>query len=180
LRSADDVKSDVAGSVYMTLLDAAAGFNQVANTERARQVLAVVARSGVYLPRCLTFGPMNGPEDFGYVVDRLFSGKRTNKRRFCSTRHAYVDDLPVRTGRVLDGALFTDAEHNARVKAAAGKEPKWKLQSTPEALAEQGFIPAGLGNDLTERSRRKPGRYFDQVCHGCGAACFGFRRRFGS
>ena len=64
LRRADDVKSDVAGSVYMTLLDAVAGFNQVANTERARQVLAVVARSGVYLPRCLTFGPVNGPEDF--------------------------------------------------------------------------------------------------------------------
>ena len=73
LRRADDVKSDVAGSVYMTLLDAVAGFNQVANTERARQVLAVVARSGVYLPRRLTFGPVNGPEDFCYVVDRLFS-----------------------------------------------------------------------------------------------------------
>ena len=90
---------------------------------------------------------------FFYVVDRLFSGKRTNKRRFCNTWHAYVDDLTVRTGRVLDRALFTDAEYNARVKAAAGKEPKWKLQSTPEALAEQGFIPAGLGEDFKERSK---------------------------
>ena len=39
------------------ILDACAGFNQIANTDRARRMLAILARSGQYLPRCLTFGP---------------------------------------------------------------------------------------------------------------------------
>ena len=32
-------------------------------------MLAILARSGQYLPRCLTFGPHNGPEDFGFATD---------------------------------------------------------------------------------------------------------------
>ena len=59
VRRSDDVKAEVAGSVFMTFLDAAAGFNQVVNTPRARRMLAIVARSGQFLPVCLTFGPVN-------------------------------------------------------------------------------------------------------------------------
>ena len=53
--------------------DAVSGFNQIRNTKRAREVLATVARSGKYLPVGLTFGPVNGPDDFNFVVDRAFS-----------------------------------------------------------------------------------------------------------
>ena len=75
------------GSVWYTFADAVSRFNQIRNTKRAREVLAIVARSGKYLPVGLTFGPVNGPDDFN-----LFWV-------------AYVADLTVRTGRVVDGHL---------------------------------------------------------------------------
>lgn len=53
-----------------SFVDAVTGFNQIKNTRRAMEVLAIVARSGKFLPVCLTFGPVNGPDDFCYVVDR--------------------------------------------------------------------------------------------------------------
>ena len=49
------------------------GFNQIRNTKRAREVLAIVARSGKYLPVGLTFGPVNGPDDFNFVADRAYA-----------------------------------------------------------------------------------------------------------
>ncbi len=48
IRRAEDVKSEVAGSVSMTFLDAVTGFNLVVNTPRARQMLAIIARSGQF------------------------------------------------------------------------------------------------------------------------------------
>eukprot|EP00969_Alexandrium_andersonii_P202942 8967776-Alexandrium_andersonii.AAC.1 len=36
-------------------------------------MLAILARPGQFLPRCLTFGPRNGPGDFCYVIDRICS-----------------------------------------------------------------------------------------------------------
>ena len=77
------MKAEVAGSVFMTFLDAVTGFNRVVNTPRARQMLGFVARNGKFLPICLTFGPVNGPEDFSYVVDRNFAPGRHAKHRFC-------------------------------------------------------------------------------------------------
>ena len=53
VRRASDVTMECAGSVWMTLVDACAGFNQIVNTERARRMLAIIARSGQFLPRCL-------------------------------------------------------------------------------------------------------------------------------
>ena len=35
------------GSVWYTFVDAVSGFNQIRNTKRAREVLAIVARSGM-------------------------------------------------------------------------------------------------------------------------------------
>ena len=58
------------GSVWYSFVDAVSGFNQIRNTKRAREVLAIVARSGKYLPIGLTLGPVNGPDDFNYAVDR--------------------------------------------------------------------------------------------------------------
>ena len=67
-------------SVFFTLLDAVTGFNQIVNTPRASLMLAVV---GTFLPKYLTFGLHSGPEDFAYVVDRVFSPGAEQKRRFC-------------------------------------------------------------------------------------------------
>ena len=55
IRRADDGKSEVAGSTFMAFVDAVTGFNQVINTPRARQMLAIIACSGQLLPICLTF-----------------------------------------------------------------------------------------------------------------------------
>eukprot|EP00969_Alexandrium_andersonii_P214940 9491817-Alexandrium_andersonii.AAC.1 len=63
----------------MTLLDAVTGFSHIVNTDRARQRLAILARSGQFLPRCLTFGPHDGPEDICHVIDRFYSPGRNNK-----------------------------------------------------------------------------------------------------
>jgi hypothetical protein len=95
----------------MTFVDACTGFNQVVNTERAKRVLAVVARTGKFLPVCLTFGPTNGPDDFAYVVDRVYAPGRGRRLRLGKEWLAYVDDLTVRTGRQVDGVLVRDAEY---------------------------------------------------------------------
>ena len=101
----------------MTLVDACQGFNQVANTRRAREVLAILARRGQYLPVCLTFGPTNGPEDFAFATDRVFAPGRGRKVRFCTNWQIYADDVTGRTGRWLNGAYYSDSEHR---KASSG------------------------------------------------------------
>ena len=93
-----DVLSEVAGSAWYTFVDAVTGFNQVVNTRRAREVLAIVARSGKFLLVCLTFGPTNGPDDFSYVVDRMYAPGRSRRMRLGREWLAYVDDLTVRSG----------------------------------------------------------------------------------
>ena len=110
VRSADGVVSDVAGSMWMTLVDACKGFNQVANTRRAREMLAILARSGQYLPVCLTFGPTNGPEDFAFATDRVYAPGRGRKMRFCTNWQIYADDITVRSGRWLYGVYHSDSE----------------------------------------------------------------------
>ena len=60
--------AEAAGSLWLTMLDAVTGFHQLQNSDRARRVLAVATRSGQFLPTCLTFGPVNGPEAFAYVM----------------------------------------------------------------------------------------------------------------
>ena len=97
-------------SVFFTVLDAVTGFNQIVNTPRARLMLAVITKTGTFLPKCLTFGPHNGPEDFAYVVDRVFSPGAEQKRRFCKEWLAYVNDVTIRTGRVVEGQFFTEEE----------------------------------------------------------------------
>jgi hypothetical protein len=55
--------------------------------------MAVLAASGSYLPRGLTFGPTNGPEDFQELVFIIF-GRRLYREWFL-----FLDDLSVATGR---------------------------------------------------------------------------------
>ena len=124
----------------MSLLDAVTGFNHIANTRRAREMLAILARSGQFLPVCLTFGPHNGPEDFSYVVDRIYSPGRDAKRRFCTEWQAYVDDLTIRTGRAIDGEWYTDEEFAQRVRKAVEDQSLGRWQSVEDALDAQGFL----------------------------------------
>ena len=100
-------------------MDAVTGFNQIANTRRAMEILAIVARSGKFLPVCLTFGPVNGPDDFCFVVDSAYGPGRGRKMKYTKEWIAYVDDLTVRTGRVVDGRFLTDEEADAEIKEAS-------------------------------------------------------------
>ena len=75
---------------------------------------------------------------------------RSGKRRFCKEWLGYVDDLTVRTGRVLDGVFYTDEEAEARLSVAAKKAVRDMYQDVKEALEAQGFDVKGLGSELKE------------------------------
>ena len=49
VRRSDDVKAEAAGSIFLTFLDAVTGFNQLVNTPRARQMLAIIALSLIHI-----------------------------------------------------------------------------------------------------------------------------------
>eukprot|EP00969_Alexandrium_andersonii_P000159 6977-Alexandrium_andersonii.AAC.1 len=55
--------------------------------------MAVLVASGTYLPRGLTFGPTNGPEDFQELAVLVFC------RRLCREWFLFLGDLSVATGR---------------------------------------------------------------------------------
>ena len=154
-RKASEVIAEAAGSAYLTLLDAVTGFNQVENTDRAKQVLALVSRGGQFLPTCLTFGPQNGPEDFAYVVDRIYAPGRHRKLRLMKQWLPYVDDLTIRTGRVLDGVVYRDEEMTARVRAAIDTS-NVQEQQIGEAMEACGFATKGLGIETSRRPAAGP------------------------
>ena len=169
VRSADGVAREVAGSAWMTFLDACKGFNQVRNTERARRMLAILARSGQFLPRCLTFGPHNGPEDFAYATDRVYAPGRGRKMRFCKEWQIYADDCTIRTGRVCDGVVYTDAEWGDRLQAAYHKRDH-SLQHLQEAFEALGFDPAGLGGEATASTKERRKTKQEEAKKGLGKA----------
>ena len=132
--------------MWLTLVDACKGFNQVANTRRAREVLAILARSGQYLPVCLTFGSTNGPEDFAFATDRVFAPGRGRKMRFCTNWQIYADDITVRSGRWMHGVYHSDQEHTERIRAAA-KAEQASQPVLEEAFKALGFDPTALGKE---------------------------------
>ena len=87
----DDQKQKVAAAHLISMLDAVSGFNHVPNTRRARKALAMITLSGVYLPVCLPFGPLNGPEDFQRLMHDIF------RARLLKEWFIYLDDLAVAT-----------------------------------------------------------------------------------
>ena len=150
-RRASDVLAQCSGSVWFSFVDAVTGFNQIANTRRAMEVLAIVARSGKFLPVCLTFGPVNGPDDFSYVVDRAFGPGRNRKLRFTREWIGYVDDLTIRTGRTIDGKFFTDEEHDQEVKEAMRRAPVEVPQTANEAIEALGIRQKGIGSETKRK-----------------------------
>ena len=93
--------------------------------------------SGCFLPRVLTLGPTNGPEDFSKVVDQNFAGGRAQKRRLCSEWLPYIDDFCVRTGRWRGGAPVSDAQHRVQLASASRAPPA--ARRAAEALEGLGF-----------------------------------------
>ena len=77
-RRGSDVLAAAVGSIWYSFVDAVSGFNQIRNTKSAREVLAIVARSGKYLPVGLTFGPI------GARSVRQRSGRGSAERDFGS------------------------------------------------------------------------------------------------
>ena len=142
-RRGTDVLAAAVGSVWYTFVDAVSGFNQIRNTKRAREVLAIVARSGKYLPVGLTFGPVNGPDDFNFVVDRAYAPGRGRRLRFTKEWIAYVDDLTVRNGRVIDGRFYTDSEAEQAIRDACSKGSVATPQSAGAALEALGVRQQG-------------------------------------
>ena len=59
--NSDGIKPTVAGSKYISVGDLKEGFNQVENEVETAKKMAVLAASGSYLPRGLTFGPTKLP-----------------------------------------------------------------------------------------------------------------------
>ena len=55
--------------------------------------MAVLAASGSYLLRGLTFGPTNGPEDFQELVFMIF------QKKLLTEWFLFWDDLTIATGR---------------------------------------------------------------------------------
>ena len=68
----NQIKQSVAGSEFTSVGDLKEGFNQVDNEPETSKKMAVMVASGSYLPRGLTFGPTNGPEDFQELVFIVF------------------------------------------------------------------------------------------------------------
>ena len=151
-RRSTDVLAAAVGSVWYTFVDAVSGFNQIRNTKRAREVLAIVARSRKYLPVGLTFGPVNGPDDFNFVVDRAFSPDKGRKLRFTKVWVAYVDDLTVRTGRVIDGCFMTDAEAEREIRQACAKGALAVPQGAGSALEALGVNTNLKGTGKTKHN----------------------------
>ncbi len=69
------------------------GFNQVDNEPETAKKMAVLAVFGCYVPRGLTIGPANGPEDFQELVFMVF-GKGLYIHWFL-----FLDDSTVATCR---------------------------------------------------------------------------------
>ena len=108
--NSDGIKSTVAGSRYVSTGDLKDGFNQLDNEPETMQKMAVLSATGSYLPRGLTFGPTNGPEDFQGLVFEVFA------RRLYKDHFIFVDDLAVATGR--KECLPPGPSHVADVMAA--------------------------------------------------------------
>ena len=154
-RRGTDVLAASVGSVWYTFVDAVSGFNQIRNTKRAREVLAIVARSGKYLPVGLTFGPVNGPDDFNFIVDRAYAPGRGRKLRFTKEWIADVDDLTVRSGRVIDGRFYTDSEAEQAIRDACSKGSVAAPQSAGAALEALGVRQQGASDKRAKHDSAK-------------------------
>ena len=107
----NQIKASVAGSRYISVGDLKEGFNQVDNEAETSKKMAVFIASGSYLPRGLTFGPTNGPEDFQELVFTIFA------RRLYKEWFLFLDDLSVATGKKVPTMDRPSDAHDVVTKA---------------------------------------------------------------
>ena len=73
IRRCSDVTGELVGRAFLSGADGARGFNLMLNTQKAKEVLAVLTEAGCFLPSVLQLGPADGPFDFQYATDELFT-----------------------------------------------------------------------------------------------------------
>ena len=108
-----------------------------------------------YLPVGLTFGPVNGPDDFNFVADRAYAPGRGRKLRFTKEWIAYVDDLTVRSGRVRDGRFYTDSEAEQAIRDACSKGSVAAPQPAGAALEALGVRQQGASDKRAKHDSAK-------------------------
>ena len=132
--NSDYIKSTVAGNTFISVGDLKEGFNQCENEPETAKKMAVLVASGSYLPKGLTFGPTNGPEDFQELVFNIFS------RRLYKEWFLFLDDLSVATGRPSPLPPGGSGAHDVVTKTSERKktpEPKKKIV---EHIAHEPFF----------------------------------------
>ena len=79
--------------------------------------------------------------------------------RLCKEWQIYADDITVRTGRVIEGVLYTDEEHAARKAAARERVTDayraQRVQDLEEAFKALGFSASGFGDEDKCKGPRK-------------------------
>ena len=98
---------------------------------------------------------MNGPDDFNFVVDRAYAPGRGRKLRFTKEWIAYVDDLTVRSGRVIDGQFYTDSEADQAIRDACSKGSVATPRSAGAALEALGVRQQGATDKRSKHDSAK-------------------------
>ena len=98
---------------------------------------------------------MNGPDDFNFVVDRAYAPGRGRKLRFTKEWIAYIDDLTVRSGRVIDGRFYTDSEAEQAIRDACSKGSVAAPQSAGAALEALGVRQQGASDKRAKHDSAK-------------------------
>ena len=144
-----DVRSELVGCAFISGMDGARGFNLLINTEHAKEVLAVLADCGCYLPEVLQLGPATGPFDFRFCTDELFTG--TGRSRYGAVWKNYIDDFWVRTGQWLQGPACTDREYQGML--AATSQPPASSRPLSDSLAVAGFQGTRKASQTYDRAK---------------------------
>ena len=121
----------------------------------------------------LQLGPCNGPFDFQYVVDDLFSLGPEHAKWFGRAWKNYLGDFAVRSGRLVGGERLTDAEYEERLRSA--RPPPSKPSTFGDHLEACGYLSL-------DRHGLKPGTQGSPVAavaptsthDPCGVFAFGF------
>ena len=95
------------------------------------------------------------PGSISFVVDRAYAPGRGRRLRFTKEWIAYVDDLTVRSGRVIDGRFYTDNEADQAIRDACSKGSVATPQSAGAAL-EALSVSASKALLASARSMTRP------------------------
>ena len=93
------------------------------------------------------------------IVDRAYAPGKGRRLRYTKEWIAYVDDLTVRTGRVVDGKFYTDSAADQAVREACAKGSSQAAPQSPESAMEAlGFKPKPPPHDAARSDTNHPTR----------------------